>query len=86
MGHKRHHSIDTENRIPSKMQKIEKVWDPYCWLCHQECHRDGTDLRCSTCNLSYHQSCYGYDDYQPKQFKCDLCDRMRNARDNYTKR
>lgn len=68
----------SEYQIPNKVQRAS---DPYCWLCHQK----DTNQRCSTCNLSYHLQCIGESE-KIKHYKCELCNRMREAQTDYAKR
>lgn len=78
----RKRSSDSDGSMDRPPTKVQRVWDPYCWLCHQT----DTDQRCSTCNLSYHLKCIGVNGPKVKNFKCDLCDRMRKAKEDYAKR
>lgn len=82
MSHKRS-SSDSVGSMERTPKKVPRACDPYCWLCHQK----GTDQLCSTCNLSYHLQCIGIIN-GPKinNYKCDLCDRMRKAQEDYVKR
>lgn len=75
-------SEDTDDSLSNKKSKA--CWDAYCWLCHKV----NTKRRCITCIRSYHIECISTKEAaQPKSsFRCELCNRMEAAEEDYTER
>lgn len=54
--------------------KRSRQQDSYCWLCH----RNQTNVNCSTCIRSYHQECIGKRT-QSLHYQCETCNRLNLA-------
>lgn len=73
-------SDDSED-IPLK--RLKGV-DSYCWLCH----KPFTNQSCITCIRSYHNECIGLkiNEHLNRAYKCELCQTIKSARNDYKKR
>lgn len=65
---------NSETGEQSDANKRLRLQDPYCWLCH----RNNTNVNCSTCIRSYHCECIGQRS-QSLQYQCETCIRLNLA-------
>lgn len=67
------HAIESKQSLD--VNKRPKLQDLYCWLCH----RNDTNVNCSTCIRSYHHGCIGQRTTKSLQYQCATCNRLNLA-------